>query len=201
MFLNILHEYETGELPSEIDPKNNIFAILENRKTGKKRFWYGANLVTNDGDIYYAKRGADASGDQPATNENFKQGKCILQNPTSTPPLAKDDTWEEINTGSTTTGNPIAASIDALESGFPKANDLSADNDGKNPDAVTYKYYWDTTNNWTGIFGGCIVDQVYGSLVNASKLLTHWAFAAAFAKTDNDTLTLYVNHTMNGIPA
>jgi len=197
MVLNILHEYETGELPSEIDPKNNIFVILENRKSGKKRFWYGSNLVTNDGDIYYAKKGA---GETPATNENFIQGKCILQNPSSTPPITKADTWLQINTGSATTGNPIAASIDALESGFPKANDLSSDNDGKNPDAVTYKYYWDTTNNWTGIFGGCIVDAAnYAALGAADKLLTHWAFAAAFAKTDNDTLTLYVNHTMNGV--
>ena len=195
--INILHEYETGELPTEIDPKNNIFAVLENQKTGKKRFWYGANLVTDDGDIYYAKMGADET---PATNELFKQGKCVLQNPTASPPLAKTDTWTNFNTGNTETGNPIADSYKALTGGFPKANDDSADNDGKNPDAVTYKYYWDTTYSWSGIFGGCILDQAYGSLVNGTKLLTHWAFAAAFAKTDNDTLTLYVNHTMNGVP-
>jgi hypothetical protein len=192
MVLNLLHEYETGELPHEIDPKNNIRVVLENKITGKKRFWYGSNIVTNDGDIYYAKKGA---GETPATNENFLAGKCILQNPGSSPTTGKADTWQTF-AGQT----PIAASIDSLESGYPKANDQASDNDGKNPDAVTYKYYWDTTNNWTGIFGGCIVDQVYGSLVNASKLLTHWAFAAAFAKTSNDTLTLYVNHTMNGIP-
>ena len=192
MVLNILHEYETGELPSEIDPKNNIFVVLENRKSGKKRFWYGSNLVTNDGDIYYAKKGA---GETPATDENFLQGKCILQNPGSSPAVAKDDAWAEF-----AAQTPISASIDALEGGFPKANDLSGDNDGKNPDAVTYKYYWDTTNNWTGIFGGCIVDAAnYAALGADDKLLTHWAFAAAFAKTDNDTLTLYVNHTMNGV--
>ena len=192
MVLNILHEYGTGELPSEIDPKNNIFVVLENRKSGKKRFWYGSNLVTNDCENYYAKKGA---GETPATDENFLQGKCILQNPGSSPAVAKADNWQAF-----AAQTPIAASIDALESTYPKANDQSADNDGKNADAVTYKYYWDTTNNWTGIFGGCIVDAAnYAALGAADKLLTHWAFAAAFAKTDNDTLTLYVNHTMNGV--
>lgn len=192
MVLNILHEYETGELPHEIDPKNNIFAVLENRKSGKKRFWYGANLVTDDGDVYYAKRGADET---PSTDENFKQGKCILQNPGSSPTIGKDDTWAEFAAQS-----PIAASISALVSTYPKSNDQSGDNDGKYVDAVTYKYYWDTTNNWTGIFGGCIVDAAnYAALGATDKLLTHWAFAAAFAKTDNDTLTLYVNHRMNGV--
>lgn len=190
--MNILHEYETGEMPADIDPSNNIRVVLENQQTGNKRYWYGSNIVTNDGDIYYAKRGAD---ENPATDEDFKQGKCILQNPGSSPTCQKADNWQTF-AGQT----PISASIDALESGYPKSNDLSSDNDGKYPDAVTYKYYWDTTNNWTGIFGGCIVDKAnYGALGNSDKLLTHWAFAAAFAKTDNDTLTLYVNHRMNGV--
>jgi hypothetical protein len=53
------------------------------------------------------------------------------------------------------------------------------------------------------ITGGCIVDPAdvtTDTPAGASKLLTHWNFTnpASFHKTNTDTLTLYVNHIMNG---
>ena len=93
---------------------------------------------------------------------------------------------------------PITASRDTLESGYSKTADSDTDNSGRSADAVSYKYYWATGDfNATGILGGCIHDNA--SPVNATKLLTHWTFSASFSKTANDTLTLFVNHTMNGV--
>ena len=49
----------------ELDPNNNVCAIVKNVDTGYKEWNYTHNIVTNDGDIYYAKMGADET---PATN-------------------------------------------------------------------------------------------------------------------------------------
>jgi len=181
-----LTESSNGEMPKDIDPKNNICAVLKNEVTGKKRWWFGSNIVTNDGDIYYAKKGA---GETPATNENFIQGRAELRTGTVTP--AKANTYAEVTT-------PVTASRKTLESNYPKTNDGDTDNSGRATDAVSYKYYWNTSAfNATGILGGCIHDNA--SPVSGTKVLTHWTFAASFSKTANDTLTLFVNHTMNGV--
>ena len=157
-----LSESQTNQMPKDIDPKNNICVVLKNEITGEKRWWFGSNIVTNDGDIYYAKKGA---GETPATNENFIQGRAELRTGTVTP---------------------------------AKTNDSDTDNSGRGVDAVSYKYYWNTSAfNATGILGGAIHDNA--SPADATKLLTHWTFAASFSKTANDTLTLFVNHTMNGV--
>jgi hypothetical protein len=171
----------------ELDPRNNVCAITQDQETGYRTWNWASNIVTNDGDIYYAKKGA---GETPATNENFIQGRCELRTGTVTP--AKDDTYTDVTT-------PVTSSRDTLESGYPKTDDTgSSDNTGAATDAVSYKYYWATTDfNATGITGGCIHDNA--SPVSATKLLTHWTFSASFSKTSTDTLTLYVNHTMNGV--
>ena len=77
-----LSESQTNQMPKDIDPKNNICVVLKNEITGEKRWWFGSNIVTNDGDIYYAKKGA---GETPATNENFIQGRAELRTGTVTP--------------------------------------------------------------------------------------------------------------------
>jgi hypothetical protein len=189
-----LTESFNGEMPKDLDPENNICAVLKNEITGKKRWWFGSNIVTNDGDIYYAKKGA---GETPATNENFLQGRAELRTGTVTP--AKTNTYG-YETGTTAGGlvTPVTASRKTLETGYPKTNDSDTDNSGRSTDAVSYKYYWNTSAfNATGILGGAIHDNA--SPADATKLLTHWTFAASFSKTANDTLTLFVNHTMNGV--
>ena len=52
------------QLPTEIDPKNNICLVVTH-EDGSKDWWYGSNKVTDDGDIYYAKKSASET---PATS-------------------------------------------------------------------------------------------------------------------------------------
>ena len=178
-----------GQKGVEIDSHNNVCGVLENTETGYTTYNWGANIVGNDGDIYYAKKSA---GETPATNENFLQGRAELRTGTATP--AKADAYQQVTT-------PVTASRLALTSNYPKTYDASAnsaENSGGVIDAITYKYYWSTSSfSANGITGGAIHDNA--SPVNATKLLTHWTFAASFSKTSTDTLTLYVNHTMNGV--
>jgi len=179
-----------------IDPQNNICVVLTH-KDGSKEWFYGKNTVTNDGDIFYAKKAVDTA---PATNEDFKASACVLQNPSSADSIAKTDTYQQVSNPITTSG-----AVQGLQSGYPKADDTgNSENTGAAVDAVTYKFAWTTaqinTSSGNAITGGAIYDVGQTSPVNATKLLTHWNFTspASFHKTNTDTLTLYVNHTMNG---
>jgi len=184
------------ELPTEIDPKNNICLVVTH-EDGSKDWWYGSNLVTNDGDIYYAKK---AAGETPASNENFGASACVLQNPSSANTIAKTDTY-----GSVT--NPIVSSgaVRGLTSGYPKTADSDSDNTGASADAISYRFDWATnqinTASGNPITGGAIYDVGQTSPVSGTKILTHWNFTspATFHKTSTDTLKLFVNHTFNGV--
>jgi len=170
---------------SPYDPRNNVVAIL-NPGTCDAEWIYGRNIVTDDGDIYYAKKGA---GESPATNENFLQARCELRTTTDTP--AKGDTY-------TSVAGPITASRKTISATYPKTNDTGdADNTGDTVDSVSYSYSWTTSDfNDPDIEGGCLHDNA--SPVAATKLLTHFTITT-FAKTSSDTLKLFVNHTMNGV--
>jgi hypothetical protein len=195
-----------GQKGVEIDSHNNVCGVLENTETGYTTYNWGANLVGNDGDIYYAKKSAGESTTSPA-NENFLAGRAELRTGTvASSDLTKDNTYG-YKTGSTagglnTSSGAVTASRKTLEANYPKTYDASAngsENAGGVIDAVTYKYYWNTTAfSANGITGGAIHDNA--TPVDATKLLTHWTFSASFSKTLTDTLTLYVNHTMNGVP-
>ena len=189
------------ELPSFIDPKNNI-CVVKTTADGTKQWFYGSNIVTNDGDIYYAKLGASET---PSSNENFRTvasgsgATCVLNNPSSADTLAKADDYGEVSSPIVTSG----AQKDCT-SAYPKTNDGDSDNTGAGTDVVTYKFSWTTsqidTSAGNAITGGCIVDKA-ATLANGIKILTHWNFSSpsSFHKTNTDTLTLYVNHTMNGV--
>ena len=185
-----------NQLPKEIDPKNNICLVVTHQD-GTKDWWYGSNLVTNDGDIYYAKK---AAGETPATNENFGASACVLQNPSSADTIAKTDTYGSVN-------NPITTSgvVRGLTATYPKTNDGDSDNTGASADAISYRFDWATnqidTSSGNPITGGAIYDVGQTSPVSGTKILTHWNFTspATFHKTSTDTLKLFVNHTFNGV--
>ncbi len=184
------------ELPTEIDPKNNICLVVTH-EDGSKDWWYGSNLVTNDGDIYYAKK---AAGETPASNENFGASACVLQNPSSADTIAKTDTYGNVNNPITTTG-----AVRGLTATYPKTADADSDNTGASADAISYRFDWATnqinTASGNPITGGAIYDVGQTSPVSGTKILTHWNFTspATFHKTSTDTLKLFVNHTFNGV--
>lgn len=180
----------------EFAPGNNVTAVLrspESLSPRKDKFefikkWiHGANLVTNDGDIFYAKQ---ACLESPAANENFNTGRMELNNPGSPDTPVKTDTYDEMLT-------PITASRKTFTATYPKTNDGDADNTGAGVDVATYLTSYTTGDfNATGIKGGSIHDNA--SPVGATKLLTHFTIAS-FDKTASDTLKMFVNHTMNGV--
>ena len=195
-----------GNPPKNPNPEHNICLVAEHAD-GTKAWWYGGNLVTDDGDIYYAQQSAYV-GSGSAPSPNFYVCSCVLQNPSSADSdgsnAFKNDTFAQVSNPILTGTATSSWSVQAVESGYPKANDSESDNTGKGANVVTYKFTWTTgqinTGSGNAITGGAIYDVGQSSPVNATKLLTHWNFTspASFHKTNTDTLTLYVNHTMNG---
>lgn len=183
-------------LPTEIDPKNNICLVVTHQD-GSKEWWYGSNIVTNDGDIYYAKKGA---GESPSSNENFANAACVLQNPAVADTPAKTDTYSSISNPITTSG-----AVRPISSTYPKTADTDPDNTGASADGVSYRFDWSTsqvdTSAGNPITGGAIYDVAVTSPNGSTKILTHWNFVSpsSFHKTNTDTLKLFVNHTFNGV--
>lgn len=161
----------------EVSPSGNIDMI--------KEFDYTHNLVTDDGEIFYAKQGA---GETPATNENFASGRFEMGTTAYTE--AETDTFNEFDVSST---SKISGSRQTFTSGYPKTNDTGdTDNTGDAEDAVSYAVNYSAASwNDTDVEQGCIHDNA--SPVSGTKLLAVFSFTS-FAKTSSDTLKVFVNH-------
>jgi hypothetical protein len=161
----------------EVSPSGTIDMI--------KEFDYTHNLVTNDGEIFYAKQGA---GETPATNENFQGGRFEMGTTAYTE--AETDAFTNFDVSGS---SKISGSRQTFTSGYPKTNDTGdADNTGDATDAVSYAVNYSASAwNDTDVEQGCIHDN--SSPVSATKLLSVFSFTS-FAKTSSDTLKVFVNH-------
>ena len=175
---------------TQIDPDLNICIVKENTETGEKTWYYTHNIVTNDGDLYYAQQAVETG--TPTSDFGGSSGRMELRTGSATP--AKADVFTQVTT-------PIPTSIQPMTSGYPKVNDSDSDNTGAGTDIVTWQASWTTSDfNATAIIGGCI--HVAGgasgaTTAGATKLLTHFSLTS-FNKTSSDTLKIFVNHTFNG---
>ena len=156
---------------------NNILAVL--RGPEGKLLIPGRNIVTNDGDLYYAQLGAEE-----VTTNAFG----ILElGSAGTPGKAA------IRSGFTA----IGSTQKAHDGTYPQTNDSDGDNTGAGVDIVTY-----LTSYTKADFSAASI--THGWITNVGPaagepLLTGYAFGAAFAKTANDTLKVFTNHEMLGV--
>lgn len=170
--------------------RGTIVAVLTDEKTGEKRTFVTHNIVTNDGDLFYAERAVNT-----AVPTNFTDGAGAfdgimeLYNGASGAPAKGNDR-------SNLTGL-VTGSAQAMDSGYPKVNDADADNTGAGVDIVTYLVsYAKGDANAAGIADVIITNPSPGA---SEALLMHAEFGTAFEKTANDTLKVFINHQMNGV--
>ena len=161
----------------EVSPSGSVDMI--------KEFDYTHNLVTNDGEIFYAKKGA---GETPSTDENFQAGRFEMGTTAYTE--AEGDDFENFDVSGS---SKISGSRQVFTSGYPKTNDTGdSDNTGDAVDAVSYAVNYSASAwNDANVEQGCIHDK--SSPVSATKLLSVFSFTS-FAKTSSDTLKVFVNH-------
>ena len=171
---------------NQINPDLNICIVRENQDTGDKTWLYAKNIVTNDGDLYYAQKSV---GGTPTSDFGGSDGRMELRTGSATP--AKAHVYSDVTT-------PVTASRKAKDSGYPKTADDDSDNTGAGADIVTWRTSWTTSDfNATAIIGGCF-HAGGASPASGSKLLTHFSITS-FNKTASDTLKIFVNHTFNGV--
>ena len=171
---------------NQINPDLNICIVRENQDTGDKTWLYAKNIVTNDGDLYYAQKSV---GGTPTTDFGGSDGRMELRTGSATP--AKAHVYSDVTT-------PVTAARKAKDSGYPKTADDDSDNTGSGTDIVTWRTSWTTSDfNATAIIGGCF-HAGGASPASGSKLLTHFSITS-FNKTASDTLKIFVNHTFNGV--
>ena len=171
---------------TQINPDLNICIVKENNDTGDKTWYYAKNIVTNDGDLYYAQQAVETT---PTSDFGGSDGRMELRTGSATP--AKGHVYSDVTT-------PITASRKAIDAGYPKVSDGDSDNTGSGADIVTWRTSWTTSDfNANAIIGGCI--HVGGaSPASGAKVLSHFSITS-FNKTASDTLKIFVNHTFNGV--
>lgn len=163
------------------DIKGRVRAVLTNVHTGEQSIYLGHNIVTNDGDTYYAQM---AAGEAPS--DDFDGASAGIRLGTGVASPAKSDT---------DVGSFAASTSHALDASYEKTNSTSSSNSSGGVDIVTWKYSYTTSEgNTSSIAEGAVVDNKG----TPTAALTHFKFAAAFNKTSSDTLKVYVNHTFNG---
>lgn len=155
----------------------------------------GHNLVTNDGELFYAYRSVASvvptdlftDGASPSVFDGvFEWFKSC-----ATPPVATGTRATILGAS----GSSVLAK--AMESGFPKINDDTTENDGKGARTVTYKGTMTTgeANSHNGIADLVITNPSPGA---SEKLLIWTDSFTAFNKTSSDSARVYVNHRLRG---
>jgi hypothetical protein len=155
----------------------NVLAVLTTKEG--KILIPASNIVTDAGDLHYAQR---------AVTESLTNAFGIAE-------LASAGTpGKSANRSGFTT---IGSTQKAHASTYPKRNDGDTDNTGAGTDVVTFLVsYTKADFNAASITHGIITNVTPGA---SEPLLTGYAFTAGFAKTADDTLKVFVNHTMNGV--
>ena len=164
--------------------RRNVLALLR-RGSGGQALHPAANIVTAAGDIYYAQRGAAETPTNAFGIMELATGREVAAAPAKTDNRGNYDTLV------------IAGSQKAFDATYPKTNDGDADNTGAGTDVTTYLVsYTKADFNAASITHGLITNLTPGA---AEPIMTGFQFAAGFAKTADDTLKVFVNHTQNGV--
>jgi hypothetical protein len=163
---------------STVGARENVTVVFSDAEGNVKHIVKGKNIVTNDGDTAYA---------QMIVGEGSNFDTPFLRLGTSGTAVSKTDT--DVTTF-------ISGSDLALDVGFPQRNNADPGNTDGGVDVITWKFSYALGDlNTTGIAEGAIVNNG----TTPTSALNHFLFAAPFDVTSTDQLTVYVNHTFNGI--
>lgn len=156
----------------------NCLAVVTNEKTGAKQLIPGRNIVLSPkGNRWYATRAAGEASNFQVVGMKLGLGSGAV---------SYVDTDVSIS---------FTSCYKALDGTYPQTSDADTDNTGRGSMVVTFRVTFNTTDiSQVGIRELALVDA---SVV--TNALNHALFAAAFDKTYNDTLKVFVNHTMQGV--
>ncbi len=158
----------------------DAFVVLTNHETGEIRIIPGRNLVTNEGDKWYAQ---SACGETPTNT--FANLYLATAGP-ATP--AKDDDYSDFTVA--------GGSEKAKTAGYPKTNDDDTDNTGAGVDIVSWKYEYSTSDGpFTAITHSFIAAA---SASGTDPILNSYKWAASWDKDSSTSAKVFANHEMLG---
>lgn len=180
-------------MKTKMQIQGRIVLVKTNIYTGVKQVIEAKNIVTDQGDEFYARRAVilQPDDDMFTTGAAFAfDGEMELGNDTS--PSAPGKTDDR----SVMVGFFVTGSQKAMDSTYPKVNDGDGDNSGAGIDIVTYLVSYLTSEaNASDIQQVIITNPGFG----ANEPLLMYATFTPFTKTSSDTLKVFVNHTMTGV--
>ena len=187
-FVDTLYQSKAGLwLRDMLVPRHkNLIYVIEDEETGMKRTMLGSNIVTDAGDIWYAQ---SAAGETPTNTFNNMYLSSVAFSPT---PVKGTDAGDLAST--------ISGSSKAVSATYPKTNDGDADNTGAGTDVVTHLFSYAKADFADSDIEGVTIgtsSTTFGS--GSDPILMARNESPSFAKTSNDTLKVFVNHTMNGV--
>lgn len=156
-------------------------ALLTNVQLDRQIAIPGLNIVTTNGDRYYAEMAVNGTPtiDFNGVNAGLRHGSA------STSPTKSDN---DVTTFLAGTGHAVDAT-------YPRTADPDGNNTGSGVDIATWRYSYTTAEgNTTGIREGAHVNN----RTSPTSALSHFLYAAAFDKTSSDTLVTYLNHDFTG---
>lgn len=171
------------DIDAVVSKFNNILALIEG--PGGKFLHPTHNIVTSDGDVFYAQSGAGEATTNAFDIFELFTGREVSGVPAKTDDRSNYDTLA------------IASTQKVHTAGFPKSNDTDPDNTGGGLAVTTFSVsYTKTDFNNPAITHGIITNVAPAT---AEPILTGFQFASSFAKTADDTLKIFVNHTHTGV--
>ena len=159
---------------------SDALVVLVNEKTADRIIIPGRNIVTDEGDKYYAQK---ACGETP--DNDFNSLYLATAGPTSP---GKSD-----NYGSFTVAS---GSEKAVATGYPKTNDSDSDNTGAGVDVITWLFQYATSD---GPFSA--ITHSFISIASASgtdPILNSYKWASSWDKDGSTSCKVFANHTENG---
>lgn len=174
-----LEKREMRAINEALGIESDVFVVLTNHQTGEIRVVHGKNIVTDEGDKFYAQ---SACGETPT---NAFTTLYLATGGPATP--AKDDNY------GTFTG---VQSGKAKSAGYPKTNDDDGDNTGKGVDVVSWGFAFTTGDGPYTDITHCFISITGAS--GTDPILNSYKWAASWSKDGDTSAKVFVNHTMNG---
>lgn len=159
---------------------HDALLVLTNHKTGEVRKIWGRNIVTNEGDKWYAQ---SACGEAPTNS--FANLFLATAGP-GTP--AKADDYSDFTV--------VAGSSKAKTATYPKTDDGDTDNTGAGVDIVSWKFEYTTGD---GPFTAITHSFIAASGASGSDpILNSYKWAASWDKDGSTSAKIFANHEMLG---
>ena len=159
---------------------SDALVVLVNEKTAKRIVIPGRNIVTDEGDKFYAQK---ACGETPTNNFN---SLYLASAGPSTP--GKSDDYDDFTV--------ISGSEKAVSTGYPKTNDTDSDNTGAGVDVITWKFEYSTSD---GPFSGVTHSFISkASATTGDPILNSYKWSSSWDKDGSTSCKVFTNHTENG---